>query len=50
MFQLDRRKRQINGEYLPEIKSYANKNYSPDPPKHEKKKAEEYSNHKPAQW
>ena len=49
MFQLERKKREINGEYLPEIKSYANKNYQPDP-KPDKKKNDEYANYKPAPW
>ena len=30
MFQLERKWREMNGEYLPDIKSYANKNYMPD--------------------
>jgi hypothetical protein len=34
---------------LPEIKSYANKNYNPDP-KYEKKKDSEFINYKPAAW
>ena len=31
MFQLERKCREMNGDYLPDIKSYANKNYNPDP-------------------
>lgn len=37
------------GQYLPEIKSYSNKNYNPDP-KHEKKKDQDFLNYKPADW
>lgn len=47
-FQLERRWREVNGDYLPDIKSYANKNYQPEP-KSEKKKKEEPL-YKPAKW
>ncbi len=49
MFQLERKKREILGQYLPEIKSYANKNYQPEI-KTDKKKTDEYANYKPAAW
>jgi uncharacterized coiled-coil DUF342 family protein len=49
MFQLERKKGKILGEYLPEIRSYANKNYQPDP-KYEKKKDSDFASYKPADW
>jgi hypothetical protein len=49
MFQLERKYREINGDYLPELKSYANKNFQPEP-KYEKKKKEDLGNFKPAKW
>lgn len=51
MFQLERKWREMNGEYLPDIKSYANKNYMPDIKIDKKKKdKEEAVNYRPAKW
>ena len=46
MFQLERKRGKFTGEYMPEIKSYANKNYQPDP-KYERKKDSDFVNYKP---
>jgi len=41
----------MNGDYLPEIKSYANKNFVPEPAKYDKKKKdEEFGSYKPEKW
>lgn len=50
MFQLERRYRELNGDYLPELKSYANKNFVPEPKYEKKKKDEELNGYKPEQW
>lgn len=51
MFQLERKWREMNGEYLPDIKSYANKNFMPDIKIDKKKKdKEEGVNYRPAKW
>jgi hypothetical protein len=50
MFQLERRLRELNGDYLPDIKSYANKNYQPDIKTDKKKKDDPMANYKPAKW
>ena len=49
MFQLERRRGKITGQYMPEIKSYANKNFQPDP-KYERKKDSDFANYQPADW